>query len=290
MHYTDEKYVKETLVTRASDAHKGNFGKVLIFAGSPGMAGAAVLCASSALRGGAGLVRILVDSYSSPIYPVLQTAVPEATCVEYSPDIDFSEYNAIAAGPGLGTSEHTADILKKILTGCTSSIVLDADALNIIAKYPEITELVRRSLAYVIITPHIGEARRLLKTDARIKTPEERREAAEALSEKYNAIAVLKGAESLVSFPGNKEEIYINPTGNPGMATGGSGDVLTGLIAALCAQEYTPLDAARLGVFLHGKAGDLAAEALSEPALISSDIYKYIPRAFKLYYRNAPKA
>lgn len=286
MIYTDDAYIKETLRPRSRDAHKGNFGKTLVFAGSPGMAGAAVLCGSAALRGGAGLVQFFIASYSSPIYPVLQTAVPEATCMEYKEDFDISGYAAIAAGPGLGTSDDTAKILKTFLAdaGPSVSIVLDADALNIISKDPDATELTKKCEGNIIMTPHIGEAKRLLKKDAQITSPAQREAAAHALSQEYNAVIILKGAGSLVAAPDGS--IFENLTGNPGMATAGSGDVLTGLIASLCSQGYSAISAARMGVFLHGVAGDLAAADLSEPGLISSDICRYIPRAFKLYYKK----
>ena len=261
-----EEYIRSIIKKRDANAHKGDFGKVLIFAGSVGMAGAAILCGRAALRSGAGLVRYLLPDAQSPLYPILQTAVPEATCV-FADNVNLSEYTSIAAGPGLGKSEYSKDTLKKILTEYEGTIVLDADALNIISENPMATS------ANVIMTPHIGEARRLLKTDAIT----DREAAVKELSKEYNCVAVLKGAGTLVY----KNELYINTTGNPGMATGGSGDVLTGLIAGLVSQGYEPEVAARLGVYLHGRAGDLAKEEKSEMGLIASDIAEFLPAAEK---------
>ena len=279
MNYITDEYAKKVMKTRKREAHKGDFGKVLIYAGSPGMAGAAILAGRAALRAGAGLVRFLLPSSDSPLYPILQTAVPEATCVFENRISDYSEYSAIAAGPGLGKSPITRGILKNLLLLSESVIVLDADALNMLSEDEELAFFVKSSPP-VIITPHVGEAKRLLNSREPINTEDERLAAAKTLAEKYSCTAVLKGAGTIVCG----EETYINTTGNPGMATGGSGDVLTGLIAGLAAQGYAPEEAARLGVFLHGKAGDLAAQAKGEMGLISSDIAEYIPNAEMLYY------
>lgn len=281
---TDENYIRSTLVRRERDAHKGDFGKVLVFAGSPGMAGAAVLCARGALYGGAGLVRFLVDSYNSPVFMVLQSAVPEATCLIYDKRLDLSEYSAIAIGPGLGKGEDMKSILGDILDRSNTNLVIDADGLNFISADEALAEKVRSYPGTVIMTPHIGEARRLLGRDDEIKSQEQRIAALCEISEKYNSVVLLKGSETLVGCPALGEEIYQNTTGNPGMATGGSGDVLTGVIAALCAQGYSPLDSTRIGAFVHGLAGDIAAETYGEISLLSSNITAFIPVALKRYY------
>ena len=282
MNYITDDYIRTIMKPRQPEAHKGDFGKVLIYAGSPGMAGAAILAGRAALRSGAGLVRYLLPSLQSPLYPILQTAVPEATCVFEKDISDYSEYTAIAAGPGLGKTAEARRILKNILLLSESVIVLDADALNIISADEELAFFVKSSPP-VIITPHVGEAKRLLNSREPINAAEERETAVRALREKFGCISVLKGAGTIVCG----DELYINTTGNPGMATGGSGDVLTGLIAGLAAQKYSPEEAARLGVFLHGKAGDLARDAKGEMGLIASDIVEFLPEAEKNYLSPA---
>ena len=304
MIFTDDAYISSTLKIRKPDAHKGDFGKILIFAGSPGMAGAAVLCGRAALKSGAGLVQYLLPSAESPLLPVLQISVPEATCVFMESQPDLSAYSAIACGSGLGKSMTALKILHQILDSCTSVLVADADALNMIAENEELAEKFTASPAARIITPHIGEARRLLHTNDPIADPDSRADAAQALSEKYRCITVLKGAGTLVTqseaccgnsdkpaaqsdnpcCAGKQPDLFCNTTGNPGMATAGSGDSLAGIITSFAAQGYSPLDAARMGVFIHGKAGDLAAADLGEMGMTASDIVRYIPNALHLYY------
>ena len=283
-----KEYIRSKMVRRDRNAHKGVFGRVLIYAGSVGMSGAAVLCGRSALKGGAGLVRFLIPSYESPLYTILQISVPEATCLEYRPGFDFSEYDAIAAGPGLGNDPAAYSILKDILENYDKNLVLDADALNMVCSSQELTALVRSSRARKIMTPHVGEARRLLSNAALKPSPDilwssddGRILALKTISDSYYSIVVLKGSGTLV---GTGENICRNTTGNPGMATGGSGDVLTGLIAALCGQGYSPIDSAAIGVFAHGLAGDIAAEELGEMGMISSDIAAVLPKALKEIY------
>lgn len=276
------EYVSSRIIKRDRAAHKGDFGKVLIFAGSAGMAGAAILCGRAALRSGSGLVRFLLPSLDSPLLGILQTAVPEATCIAYSEGCDLGEYSAIAAGPGLGQETIVRQILADILKRYQGRLVLDADALNMISSSAELTELVLKCGAEITLTPHVGEARRLLGgASLDYSSADGRLDAFRTLSEKYRSVIVLKGAGSLAGTP---ENTFINTTGNPGMATGGSGDVLTGIIAALNGQGYTPADSAAIGVWIHGTAGDLAAEDLGEIGLISSDIAAYIPAAFKTVY------
>ena len=281
MKFTDDAYIRETIFKRNPDAHKGNFGKVLVYCGSPGMTGAAILCGKAALRSGAGLVQYLMTPSRKEIQPILQTVVYEATCVKEA-TIDLSSYSAIVCGCGLGESEEAIETLKKILTSYAGTLVLDADALNILAHQSDTASLLASCKATLIMTPHIGEAKRLLHTAEEIRTLDARVEAVRALAVNYQCIAVLKGAGTLVA---QGDEIYENTTGNPGMATGGSGDVLAGVIASLAGQGYAPLDAARMGVFIHGKAGDLAAEELGEMGLIARDIIEKLPTAFKQYYQ-----
>ena len=197
-------------------------------------------------------------------------------------EVDLSGYSAIVCGCGLGKSEEAIATLKKILSSYEGTLVLDADALNMIALQEDGAALLADCKATVILTPHVGEAKRLLQTSEEIRSLDARADAVRALAAKYHCIAVLKGAGTLVA---QGDEIYENTTGNPGMATGGSGDALAGVIASLAGQGYAPLDAARMGVFIHGKAGDLAAEELGEMSVIARDIIKKLPAAFKQYYK-----
>lgn len=309
MKFTDDTYLRETIYKRKADAHKGDFGKVLIYAGSPGMAGAALLCGTAALRTGSGLVRFLMTPLRKEIQPILQAGLCEATCIDVA-DVNFAEYQAIAIGCGLGESEEAALMLAKIFASYSGVLVLDADALNLLAHREELSSLAASYPGTLILTPHVGEAKRLLQMNdgeaaGQIKTLSQRQAAALALAKKYHCIAVLKGAGTLVaktdrsecqavagapaasandSFE-SREDVFENTTGNPGMATGGSGDVLTGVIASLAGQGYAPLDAARMGVFIHGKAGDLAAQELGEMSVIARDIIRRIPDALKQYYQ-----
>ena len=291
MIFTDENYIRNTVFKREKNAHKGDFGKILIYAGSPGMAGACILCARSALKSGSGLVQILLPDFDTPLLQILQTGVPEATCTDYSHGIRFTDYDAVSAGSGLGLDQESTActgsrnirhrILSSILDSCSKVLVLDADALNMISGSSELSDKVRSCRAEVIITPHVGEARRLLHTSDPIKDYDSRIKAAKALADRYNCICILKGAGTLVAY---KDDVFENTTGNPGMATAGSGDSLSGIIVSLAGQGYCALDAARTGVFIHGKAGDLAADEMGEMGMISSDIVRMIPHAFNIYY------
>lgn len=292
MLYTDDKYISAAIFKRSPDSHKGDFGKLLIFAGSEGMAGAAVLAGRAALKSGAGLVRFLLPNFSSSLLPILQINVPEATCICWHEHLNLSEYAAIAAGSGLGKSHEVLTILTYIIDNYAGILLLDADALNLISENAALADKVRNSKATIIITPHVGEAKRLLHTCEGIAGLDSRKNAVCALSEQYNCIAILKGSGTLVAQKNSTSgsnishapafDIYQNTTGNPGMATGGSGDSLTGIISSLAAQNYKPIDAARIGVFIHGKAGDLASEQLGEMGMTAGDIVSYIPYALKL--------
>ena len=264
---------------RQRDASKGDFGRVLVIAGSRGMAGAAILCARGALRSGAGLVTFYVPN---ELVPIVQSAVPEATCLmeKLTPE-NLAVYDAIAMGPGLGKSFETWELVSYVLENYGGKFVLDADALNIIAGTninldPD-----------TIITPHPGEAARLLGTT--VDVVQARREASAAfLSEKFGCVAVLKGAGTLIAITDPGLELYVNNTGNPGMATGGSGDVLTGVIASFAAQGMPPLTAACAAVYIHGLAGDLSAEFYGETGLIAGDLPVAIANAIKQLSEEAP--
>lgn len=263
----DKAFVNTLIRKRHKDLHKGDCGRVLIIAGSKGMTGAAILSARGALRSGAGLVRV---SVSEELFPIIQVGVPEATCVSRMlPPDRLDEYQAIVIGPGLGDEISNVSMIKTVLEGKCKAVVLDADGLNLTACNRELQEAVKKAGKRLIITPHPGEAARLLGcTTEEINS--DRVQAVCRLAELTGAVSVLKGAGTLVTSPDKKT--YINTTGNPGMATGGSGDVLSGIIGALAGQGLTCLEAAAAGVYIHGLAGDTAAQSLGEYGLIASDI------------------
>ena len=275
------KQIRELfLAKRPRDSHKGDFGHVLIAAGSKGMAGAAILCARGALRAGAGLVTV---SIHEDLYPIIQTAVPEAMCIGRSIETDITEaalkkYNAIALGPGLGASAKAFELVSWLLQKYTGHFVLDADALNIIAHVTQSNKNWTSDFPKIppqsIATPHPGEAARLLGVD-KDTINKNRLAALAALKEKLGCTICLKGYGTLVTPE------YVNPNGNPGMATGGSGDVLTGVIASLLAQGLETEEAARAGVYIHGLAGDMAAQQYGEHGLTAGDIAEHIAYAIK---------
>jgi hydroxyethylthiazole kinase-like uncharacterized protein yjeF len=252
------------LPRRARDAHKGTFGTLLVVAGSDGMLGAAILTATAALRSGAGLVRVALPP---SLAPFLTVAVPCATTLDRGAAAlraAVRDANAIVVGPGLGATAATRTLVRTILRTSDVPVVLDADALNVLAPLTEPLRLGRR----VVITPHPGEAARLLGVTA-ASVQRDRRSALAALAAVSGATVVLKGARTLV---GDGAMAFTNRTGNPGMATGGSGDVLSGLLGALLAQGMQPFAAACLAVHVHGAAGDRVAKRLGEVGLIASDL------------------
>jgi ADP-dependent NAD(P)H-hydrate dehydratase len=269
---------------RATDANKGNFGRVLVVAGSWGMSGAAVLCGTAALRGGAGLVRLAVVRDILPIVaaanPCFRTAdLPQDHQGRLSGDIldalrKHLDWSTVAViGPGLGQNPDLGTTLRILLTETTKPLVLDADALNTLARHLDVLASRQGPL---VLTPHPGEFARLAKLDvATVQT--RRQELALQFAQAHRVILVLKGAGTVVT---DGQRLYVNTTGNPGMATGGTGDVLGGLIAALLAQGLGPFEAAQLGVFLHGRAGDLACARLGETSLIATDIVDELAAAF----------
>jgi NAD(P)H-hydrate epimerase len=275
------KQIRELFLTRRPrEAHKGDFGHVLVVAGSKGMAGAAVLCARGALRAGAGLVTV---SAPDELFPIVQTAVPEALCVGRSLEADLAEaalkrYDAVALGPGIGTTAKSYELVSWLLQKYTGQFVLDADALNIVAVASRSDKQWFANFPGVppqsIVTPHPGEAGRLLGV-SKETVQENRIGALAALRAQLGCVICLKGAGTLVSPE------YINTTGNPGMATGGAGDVLTGVIASFLAQGMELGTAARAGVYVHGLAGDLAARERGEHGLLAGDIAEQIAYAIK---------
>lgn len=273
-----EQYFRERFPKRERTAQKGDFGRILLYAGSPGMAGAAVLAGRAALRSGAGLVSFLLPELSDPVCSILQTAVPEATCVSKDSLGDPNRFDAIAAGSGLGQEGERKELLRRLLEEYKGKLVLDADALNLMARDPSLAELVRGSAADILLTPHAGEAGRLLNRKGPIRSEEERIRAVQQLSEGYHCTVLLKGADTLIHSPG--AEILVNPTGNPGMATGGSGDVLSGILAAFMGQGLSSLEAAACGAYIHGRAGDKAAQKLGEVCMNAGDIIAFLPAAW----------
>lgn len=248
------------LPARARDGHKGTYGTVGIVAGSDGMLGAAILCARGALRGGAGLVRAYLPAALRAPFTV---AVPAATTAPRE-RAARDACAALVVGPGLGATPATARLVRALLAHAACPVVLDADALNVLAP-------LRGALpcpAPCVLTPHPGEAARLLgSTSAEVQRDRDR--AARLLAERSGQVVVLKGARTVVVGAGRR---FVNATGNPGMATGGTGDVLAGLLGALLAQGLAPFDAACLAVHVHGAAGDLVASRLSEPGLCAEDL------------------
>ena len=280
------EYVNTVIKERPTEIHKGQCGRVLIVAGSVGMAGAAVLAARGALKSGAGLVKIAAPY---EIFDILQTAVPQATCIDVSEGFDqgfLDIYGAIAVGPGLGVDERTYLLIRDILKHYNGTVVLDADGINCICRYDDKLSSVRERQAPVILTPHVGEADRLLAAAEKgdVKSMG-RQNAAEVISEYTGASVLLKGHGTIVTAVGtgteDKPVTYINTTGNAGMATGGSGDVLTGVIAALAANGTDPFEAAKAGAFMHGLAGDIAAEIHGQWGMTSVEIEEALPAAFK---------
>ncbi len=279
------------LPARPVDSHKGSFGRVLVVAGSRGMSGAAVLAGSAALRGGAGLVEVAspaevqpIIASSNPCY--LTTGLPQDGLGRISPDAisaiveRASLADVVALGPGLGLSEGVREVVRFAVSEIAKPVVLDADGLNALALLTP--RPVRPPNAPLVLTPHPGEFSRLTgKSVAEVQA--DREQLAAAFPPAPHVVLVLKGRGTLVT---DGEKIYVNETGNPGMATGGTGDVLTGFIAALLAQGFSPFPAAQLGVYLHGLAGDIARDHKGEYALIATDVLDHLPSAFLHYARK----
>jgi hydroxyethylthiazole kinase-like uncharacterized protein yjeF len=254
-------------------SHKGTYGHALMIGGSYGKVGAMVLAARAALRAGAGLVTALVPECG---YNVLQTAAPEVMCrvsgskeLDNITDWDFA--NAIGIGPGLGTDDKTAWALFNFLEACKQPIVVDADALNLIARQPELLAKLPKGS---VLTPHPKELSRLFGSHANSMVQVDH---ARIQAMRYNINIVLKGHHTAVITP--EGECWYNMTGNAGMATGGTGDVLTGIITGLAAQGYEMQDACMLGVYLHGLSGDVSAQLLSQESLIAGDIVDHLGKA-----------
>ena len=282
----DHRGVRALFPTRKKATHKGDYGKALIITGSPGMTGAGCMTANAALSSGMGLVYLAVPGSLAQIY---ETSITEAITLCAGSNVDrtisyesadaIANYagrmDVIAIGPGMSTEQETARAIKKIITAVQKPLVIDADALTAIAT--DISVLGRLA-APAVLTPHEAEMARLLNTPiANVKR--NRLALARDFAQKFNVTVVLKGHHSIVAAPDG--QAYVNPTGNPGMATAGAGDVLTGMIAAFIGAGMAVPDAAAAAVYLHGLSGDLAAAELGERSVRAGDIIRYISGALK---------
>ena len=276
--------IRSRLPIRKLDAHKTSCGKVVVFAGSVGMTGAATLTAISSLQIGAGLTKLGIPASLNPILEQKLTevmTVPLAETNQQSISLKAKEQisellnwaDVLAVGPGLSTHPDTVEFVKWLLSSINKPMVLDADGLNALSNSPE---LIKNYPADLIITPHPGELARLINR-AISDIQQDRLNIIRKFAKEWGKVIVLKGGPTVIAAPNG--DLFINSTGNPGLATGGSGDVLTGMIAGLLAQKLSALDAALVGVYLHGLAGDLAAEDLSEMGMIAGDICDYLPAA-----------
>ncbi len=276
---TSEEDILKIYRPRTKFAHKGNFGHALLICGGRGKMGAAVLASRGCLRAGAGLVTAHVPQSGTPI---LQGAVPETMLdPDSDPDIltelqDLSRFNAIGIGPGIGTEKQTQNTLKLLIQNAHVPLVIDADAINILGENKTWISFVPKGS---IFTPHPKEFERIA---GKTSDDFERNRLQREFSVKHRIYVVLKGAHTAITTPDGK--CWFNSTGNPGMATGGSGDVLTGMITGLIAQGYTPFEAAQMGVWLHGLAGDIASEELGHEAMIAGDIIGNIGKAYLSLY------
>ena len=268
-------------------SHKGDFGRIFILAGSEGLSGACYLTSMAALRSGAGLVTVgvpksLVLPLARRLTEAMLKPLPQTkqqgtlSRLAFRPICRFLETQDIfALGPGLSLDRQTQTLIRRVVLQSEKPMVIDADGLNAFAEF---THLFRRLRAPAILTPHAGEFVRLFGKPVP-KTDQERKNRALEAAKKFKVTIILKGYHTVVASP--QGELYVNQTGNPGMATGGSGDVLTGVVAAMLGQKAKPFRAACFGVFVHGLAGDLARKSKGEISLIAGDILDALPLAFQ---------
>ena len=271
--------------------HKGDVGHVVVIAGSVGLSGAAALCSLGALRAGAGLVTLglpasLTDAMAAKLTEVMTHPLPETKAHSLSVQglaailglVERSD--VVAIGPGLSQDPQTKQLVHQLLPRIVKPCVVDADGLNAVAEEPQV---LKRLAPSMIFTPHPGEMARLAKL-SREDVQRDRQRLAKEFAARYGIVLVLKGSQTVVANIDG--QLYVNDTGNPGMASGGMGDVLTGLIAGLLGQRLSLFDAARLGVYLHGLAGDLAAHERGQVGLIASDVLDRIPLAIRQYQQQ----
>jgi len=274
------------LAPRPTEGHKGSFGRVLIIAGSVGMTGAAALSGRAALRAGAGLVRVATSRSALPIVAAIEPCYTTLPLVE---DDDgrisakalgtildaVGDNDVVAVGPGMGQSPGLRSILSSLVQLEGGKMLIDGDGLTNLSRIPDWPKTCK---AQIVLTPHPGEMKRLWPSLFRDEMPQDRRETAIRAAQASGAVVALKGAGTVVT---DGQRVYVNTTGNPGMATAGSGDVLTGVTAALMGQGLDRLDATILGVYLHGLAGDMASTRLGQISLMATDILDALPEAFK---------
>lgn len=273
----ERKDIKKILrnKARAKFNHKGNFGHALLVAGSVGKIGAAVLGAKAALRSGIGLLTVHIPRCG---YPIVQSSVPEAMASVDPSEEQFttipllSSFTVVGVGPGIGVDIQTVKALRDLLQAVTVPVVLDADAINILGNYRELIQLLPQNS---ILTPHPKEFERLV---GQWSNDFERLEKQREFSIRTQTFIILKGAYSSITSPNGT--VYFNQTGNPGMATAGSGDVLTGIVTGMLGRGYSPEQAALAGTWIHGLSGDIAVGELGEESLIASDIIDHLPQAF----------
>ena len=281
----DAEHIRSILPKRRPDGHKGTFGAALIIAGSRNFSGAAVLAGMAAVRSGCGLIRLAIpdgiaDVVSSDVIEAVKIPLPQTDTEALSPAAIeallelAADAQAIAIGPGIGTDGRTQELELEVLAEVEKPTVVDADGINNLVGH---LALLSRTKAPLVLTPHPGEFARLtgLKTEA---VNADRVAISRKFATEKKVVLVLKGASTVVAAPDAR--VFVNPTGNSGLAKGGTGDVLTGLIAGLMAQGMTPLDAACAGVYLHGLAADIAAQSLTEYCLAAGDLPDYLPQAF----------
>ena len=268
---------------RRGHSHKGDYGKTILIAGSYGKMGAAVLCASACAKSGVGLLTVHVPECG---YQIMQIAVPEAmttvdadahkfTVLDQAGRTSLDKYDVVGLGPGIGTDDKTVEGVRHLLQEAkkrSMRMVLDADALNICSQHRELLSMIPTNS---ILTPHPKEFERLTE---KAQDDFHRLALLKDFCQKYQVYVTLKGSHTAIGTPDGK--VYFNSTGNPGMATGGTGDVLTGILTAMISQQYDSLNAALLGVFLHGRAGDLAATELSQESMVASDLVRHLGKAF----------
>jgi NAD(P)H-hydrate epimerase len=274
------------LPKRKANTNKGDYGHILVIAGAPGFTGAAALCSQAALLCGSGLVTLGIAKGLNIVLarkltevmtkPLPETADGTLATGAFVPIMEFSrKTDCVAIGPGLSRNVSTEALVKKLLISLERPVVLDADGINAIEGD---LGILKHAKAFVTITPHPGEMSRItgIRTEEISRNKEK---VAKSFANKYNVVCVLKGHRTIVARPDGK--VFVNTTGNPGMAKGGTGDVLTGMIASFIGQGIMPFEAATLGVYLHGLAGDLAANEKGEVSMLASDLLDKIPEAVK---------
>ncbi|MDA3929478.1 MAG: NAD(P)H-hydrate dehydratase [Prolixibacteraceae bacterium] len=279
-YYLDDEVVTKLIKPRRKFSHKGTFGHALLISGAYGKMGAAILSSMACLRSGVGLLTTHVPHGG---YQIIQNSVPEAMTSIDDSDLMFTgitkieNYSAIGIGPGIGTKVNTQRGLKQLIDSATKPMILDADALNILSENPVWLKLLPE---HSILTPHPKELERMVGPST---NGFQRMTMARKLARKFKLIIVIKGAHTQIINPSG--EVWFNSTGNPGMATAGSGDALTGIILGLLAQGHTAFDAAKIGVYVHGLAGDVAVARRGYEALIASDIINNLGEAFKIIHK-----